>query len=714
MRKTTLILLTLILSIPAFAADKHQSYFAYDDGGTIVKQGDDGREIDARVNMPVYPGDEVITNRRGRAEIRLSDGNVLGIDRATAVYFRAILDSYEGEADQTIAELRYGKIAIHRTELGREAVRLDTSNASYVASHETVYSVETDSRGKDRVLVLDGSIEVRTRNRATRLRSGEGAEVDDRGVYDLISDSRTGTDDFERWFLKRAERRDGGNHRYLDRRLGYWADDLDDNGRWVQVTGIGWSWRPHVGAGWRPYYHGEWISSRTGCLTWVSYDPFGWVPYHYGRWAHDPFHGWVWVPGYGYSPAWVYWWYSPGFVGWAPAGLWDCHRGYYDWAYRPYSRAGLDFGFGFYGRVRINEVDLRPWTFLDSNNIVSHRVDRAAITADVVKQRLGRSGGGGFATVSSDPARFTREEFRDPAAAINRRAVRGGQGTEVSGAADVTPFIRRDPDLGGTVRDRVVRGRTGTPAGGAAPSTPTATAPSRGGLAPIGGGTSVAPIGRGSVAPIGGGNVSPIGGGSVAPVGGGTSTPAEAPRVNRGGSGSRGESGRINRGEPVNRDQPVNREPTAPAVVTPAEPPARSSESWRGRVKSEPSEPEARRSEPSSGADKSWRNDSGESTGSDVPRRVIERSSGTRVTPREVETDKDRSSSSGRSSASSPRSSSGSGSGSSTRSSGGSSSGRSSGSSGGSSSGSSTRSGSSNSGSSNSGNRSEGGKIKKD
>src|SRR6185436_19351754 len=169
------------------------------------------------------------------------------------------------------------------------------------------------------VTVFDGSIEVRTRSRTSRLRAGEGAEVDDRGVYDLVSNSNDGADDFERWFRKRAERRGGSGSRYLDRRLSYYGDDLDDHGNWVFVTGIGWSWHPYVEAGWRPYYRGRWYSSRSGCLTWVSYDPFGWLPYHYGRWAYDPFYGWVWVPGSGYSPAWVYWWYSPGYVGWAPA-----------------------------------------------------------------------------------------------------------------------------------------------------------------------------------------------------------------------------------------------------------------------------------------------------------------------------------------------------------------------------------------------------------
>ena len=292
MKKAFLLILTLVLATFASAEERHQSYISYDDGGTVVKSGEDGREIDAHRNLPVYPGDEIITARRGRAELRLSDGNILGIDRTTALRLRSILDSYEGDANETVAELRYGKVAIHRTDLGREHVRLDTDNASYVAEHEGLYSVETDSRGRDRVTVFDGAVEVRTPTRTTRLRSGESATIDQGGVFDLIGDQRESADDFERWFLKRAERFGSFNSRYVDRRLGYWTDDLDDYGSWVMVSGIGWSWRPIVSAGWRPYYHGYW-SHRGGCLTWVSYDPWGWGPYHYGRWAFDPGFGWV-------------------------------------------------------------------------------------------------------------------------------------------------------------------------------------------------------------------------------------------------------------------------------------------------------------------------------------------------------------------------------------------------------------------------------------
>jgi hypothetical protein len=569
MRKLALFI-TLAVAFVALplAADpgRGQSYFTYDDGGTIVRQGDDGRDAEARVNMPVFPGDEVITNR-GRAEIRLSDGNVIGLDRGTTIRFHSILDSYDGDASQTVIELRSGHAIVHRTDAGADYVRIDTDSASYVASQQSsIYSIEVD-RGKDRVTVFDGMVEVRTPSRRSQLRAGEEGSVDDRGLYGLVSDQRLSPDDFEKWFIRRAERYDRGTSRYLDRSLSYADYDLDQNGSWIYVSSFGWAWRPHASQGWRPYVSGYWHSSPSGCLVWVSYEPWGWVPYHYGRWAYDPGYGWFWLPGSGYAPAWVYWAYGPSYVGWAPAGWWDCYKPYYNWCYRPYQRAGLDFGFGFFGRVRANDLDLRPWTFVDSNTLLSNRSDRAALTTDAIRNRLARDNGG-FATVSSSPARFTRNELRDPTLAVNnivRRGIGSGTGNEGSGSsADLAPFFRRDPDLSNQIRDRVVRTR---PSEGGSRAAVGGGGGSVGGGVSIGGGSpavvsrgwsggGVAPIGGGSVAPIGGGNVAPIGGGSIAPIGG------------------RDISGRVGRGE-----QPAG--PGSGSVAPPAD---------RGSVRRDPSE----------------------------------------------------------------------------------------------------------------------------
>lgn len=657
MKKAVLLtLLTFAVAIPLFADDddRHQSFLSYDDGGTMVRSGEDGREIEAHRNLPIYPGDEVITARRGRAEVRLSDGNIIGIDRATALRFRSILDAYDGDANETVVELKYGKVAVHRTDIGREHVRVDTDNASYLAEDEAVYSVETDSRGKDRVTVFDGTLEVRTPSRATRLRQGETANVDDQGVYDLIGDQRAASDDFERWFLQRAERFGTYSNRYMDRRLSYWSDDLDDHGRWVFLTGVGWSWRPYVAVGWRPYHNGYWYN-RGGCLTWVSYDPWGWGTYHYGRWAYDAGYGWVWVPGYGYSPAWVYWMYGSDYWGWAPAGWWDCYRPYYGWAYNPYRDYGHRFGFGFYGRVRLSDLDLRPWTFVDSRYIVSNRVDRAALTADAVKHRLGRSRDG-YGTVGAGPTRFTGKEWQDPADAIRRRALDGrhtGAETGAGAVGDMTPFFRRDPNVANPIRDRVVRSRggSGSFASGGSPSG--------------GGSSSVAPIGRGSVAPIGRGSVAPIGRGSVAPIAPGTGSQGGTGTVNRGTTtttpppDSKPADGTVNRrgrdsstGEPVAppssgptwRDRTRRRDadttPPPPASVNPPSDDDVSSQSWRGRVRER-------------GGDRGGSSGSTFSGGkSDVPRRVIDGVGGVRIRPRSGGSDNDstRSSSSGSSS----------------------------------------------------------------
>jgi len=92
---------------------------------------------------------------------------------------------------------------------------------------------------------------------------------------------------------------------------------LSPYGDWVAAGNYGRVWRPHVAAGWRPYYYGRWEWTNEGWL-WVSDEPWGWAAYHYGRWAMDPYYGWIWVPGYQWAPAWVSWRYSGDVIGWAP------------------------------------------------------------------------------------------------------------------------------------------------------------------------------------------------------------------------------------------------------------------------------------------------------------------------------------------------------------------------------------------------------------
>jgi len=658
MRKSTLLLLATIatLALPLYARDRSHSYITYDDGGTTIRQSEDGRDVDARVNMPVFPGDAVTTGRRGRVEIRMADGNIIALDRSTSVQFKSILDSYDGDSEQTVVELQYGHVAIQRDDETRQLLRLDTANASYAASEVAIYAVEADSKNHDRVTVFDGTVEVRTPARTTRVRQGEEARVDDGGIYDLVN-ARETADEFERWFLQRASRYNTASGRYLDRSLAYSESELGTSGSWYFAANFGgWCWRPHVAAGWRPYYNGYWRHSPGGVLVWVSYDPWGWVPYHYGRWAYEPAYGWVWLPGAAYAPAWVYWMYGPSYIGWAPMGWYDCYRPYYDWAYRPYARAGFEVGWGWSGRVRPGEVDLRPWTFVTPNQLMNRRVDQASLAADAIRDRLRRDGNTGL--VSSAPARFTRNEIRDPNAAVGnvfRRGIGSGTGREGSGSAtDMTPFFRRDPELSNAVRERVVRVRPVEGGGGAVGG----TIPVRGGVpsgvpTPGTSGTLEGRVNRGadgtiprSESPIIGRDGrsthidDPAGGlrrggetpaVTTSPAGGGVVTPTDWRRGRAvDGSLRRGDTSQtpaadsthrdtmpVERNRGNNNDGGVRRGDTAPAGDAPRTVP--SSDGWRGRAVGRRDDGGASQT-PAAG-----------SGSSDVPRRIIDGTAGARI-----------------------------------------------------------------------------------
>jgi hypothetical protein len=98
---------------------------------------------------------------------------------------------------------------------------------------------------------------------------------------------------------------------------------LDPYGVWIVVPGSGRVWQPgtqYVGLDFYPYgTGGHWVYTSAGWAFDNDY-PFGWAVFHYGRWFRHVDHGWVWVPGNTWAPAWVSWRTGGTYVGWAPLG----------------------------------------------------------------------------------------------------------------------------------------------------------------------------------------------------------------------------------------------------------------------------------------------------------------------------------------------------------------------------------------------------------
>jgi hypothetical protein len=93
--------------------------------------------------------------------------------------------------------------------------------------------------------------------------------------------------------------------------------DLDNYGEWIYMPGYGTVWRPDADPEWRPFMYGRWSYTNDGWM-WNSDEPFGWIVSHYGNWYYSDDMGWVWVPGYDWSPARVDWYVTDNEIAWAP------------------------------------------------------------------------------------------------------------------------------------------------------------------------------------------------------------------------------------------------------------------------------------------------------------------------------------------------------------------------------------------------------------
>ena len=113
-------------------------------------------------------------------------------------------------------------------------------------------------------------------------------------------------------------------------------------GEWLWDDMYGYVWRPFVDNGmypwgWQPYYYGQWAMSG-GQMFWVPQESWGWIPYHLGIWQWDKKHGWIWLPGSMFAPAWATWDFYFGYACWRPWSL-------YDWMGGAYSYYGSGFNY---------------------------------------------------------------------------------------------------------------------------------------------------------------------------------------------------------------------------------------------------------------------------------------------------------------------------------------------------------------------------------
>ncbi len=370
----------------AFAGDEvtSLSYISYLERYATLHPAQTGETLDVVVNMPVLAGDRLSTSRGARVEVQLADGSTVWVDEFSTLDFDALALSRDDSSARTALYLAEGTAAVEIPAIaaGDGILRLDSPAGTIFLNRPGLYRLEL--RGDEiRVQAFAGLAELPLGVGSAILRGGEEATVSGSGEFAKagISDR---TDDFWNWVQERRNPPPAGRTaQYVDTRAAGRTAVLDSYGDWVYVdTFSSWMWRPRVSLGWVPYSYGRWYWTPIG-WNWISYEPWGWYPFHYGSWYFDVGFGWVWGWDSIWSPAWVHWIYTPGYVGWCP-------RGYYDWWYfhncshcwgdkwmHPgrWSEAAFDFS----GRVRLADVDPRPWTIVPAGQFGNTHLERVRL-----------------------------------------------------------------------------------------------------------------------------------------------------------------------------------------------------------------------------------------------------------------------------------------------------------------------------------------------
>jgi hypothetical protein len=307
-------------------------------GDVSVRRGDSGDVVAAAINAPLMADDRLLTSSSSRAEVQLDHSNIVRIGPNSEVRFVGL------DLKNSQLQIAAGTVTLRVLRPGQMQVELDTPSVAVRPLRDGAYRIMLRDDGSSEITVRAGEAEIDSQRGSERLEAGRTMNA--RGPasdpeFQVVA--AIPPDNWDRWnddrdrYLTRSR-----SYQYVSPDV-YGAEDLDQNGRWVNDPSYGQVWAPSVAPGWAPYQNGRWVWEDYYGWTWVSADPWGWAPYHYGRWFWGPV-GWCWYPG----PIFAHPFWAPAYVG------------FFGWGGG--FGVGVGFGFGNIGWVALAPFEtFHPW-----------------------------------------------------------------------------------------------------------------------------------------------------------------------------------------------------------------------------------------------------------------------------------------------------------------------------------------------------------------
>ena len=249
--------------------------------------------VQAQLNTPLAPGDQLYTGSPGNLELQIGARAFVRGWASTQIG----LENHEPDFLQFKVTAGRASFDLRTLEPGH-TVEVDTPNAAFTIEHPGYYRVNVIGDRTSFITRRSGRALVTPANGdAVAIAASEEvviAGTDDPQISSFVAPK---LDEWDKWNYSRTDALlDALSARYVPSGT-YGVDDLDHYGNWRVVDTYGPVWVPTgLPAGWAPYTTGSWMHDPFYGWTWVDTAPWGWAPYHYGRWVHVN-NFWAWAPG---------------------------------------------------------------------------------------------------------------------------------------------------------------------------------------------------------------------------------------------------------------------------------------------------------------------------------------------------------------------------------------------------------------------------------
>ena len=288
-----------------------------DNGATILHE--DGSQDDAVVNLPISPGDTVVTSG-GRCELQFDNGTVVRLDKGSRLRIATVLaPSLTSSWRITTLELEAGQLYTLPQSYSREMFQFTTPNAAVSLKSQVRATIRLDADGGTSFFSDGGKFQLlygadaRSLNKAT-VRHDKPLAVS--AAHALRADVGKRGIEFAAWNeyvdnhfqqLHRGISKVPPKLKFGNTALTYWAEKWSSLfGEWVYDELFGYVWRPaddRFAHEYRPFLHAS-FTRVDGQLFLVPQEAWGWVPAHMGTWVWMK-RGWTWIPGDWFHSGWV-------------------------------------------------------------------------------------------------------------------------------------------------------------------------------------------------------------------------------------------------------------------------------------------------------------------------------------------------------------------------------------------------------------------------